>query len=468
MADFHQEDTPTTPKDIDNEPKESRPDPIMKIVLPDVEHYFHDYAEGRFHPLDIGDTLDGRFEVVHKLGNGSSATVWLCLDNQKHEWRAIKIICANESDEDCFDLRLAKLLRDSGLRPSDWEACHIALPLEHFWLEGPNGEHLCLVLPLLGPRLEGSRREETQNVKQLAYQAAQGLQLLHHHNICHGDFRPINILLRLRDTKHISKSEMIKLFGNPTREKVQTCSYKHPGPRYPKYIVYPAYLHHLEVIHEVAIIDFGDSFQADKPPRFSVTPLAFAAPEARYGIHFGLANDIWSLACTMVQWRINVSLLGGLLWDKEIDYVANMEGYFVPLPEPYRSEFLKRLETSRKDDVQNQLAGWGKRVGQDGELATLCPTKDYEARKKGNRRLAEETGFSDPICALLAHEQTYWEYAKKPNGDIDYTMGLQEVHSKVPDDEAVLLADLLNETFKYDPKDRLDIDAVLNHDWFKA
>jgi hypothetical protein len=53
---------------------------------------------------------------------------------------------------DCPDLRAMELFKH--VDPAELRASHIQLPLEHFYIDGPNGRHLCLVLPFLGPRLE--------------------------------------------------------------------------------------------------------------------------------------------------------------------------------------------------------------------------------------------------------------------------------------------------------------------------
>lgn len=53
----------------------------------DVE-YVEWYQPGEFYPLDLGETINNRFEVIHKLGHGGIATVWLCWDlpsNQEME-----------------------------------------------------------------------------------------------------------------------------------------------------------------------------------------------------------------------------------------------------------------------------------------------------------------------------------------------------------------------------------------------
>lgn len=43
----------------------------------------HRYRAGGYHPLHLGDRLkSGRYEVLHKLGWGGYATVWLGKDHE--------------------------------------------------------------------------------------------------------------------------------------------------------------------------------------------------------------------------------------------------------------------------------------------------------------------------------------------------------------------------------------------------
>jgi serine/threonine-protein kinase SRPK3 len=51
--------------------------------LPKIEHR-EEYRPGGFHPVHIGDRFGtaGRFRVIHKLGRGGLATVWLCLEQK--------------------------------------------------------------------------------------------------------------------------------------------------------------------------------------------------------------------------------------------------------------------------------------------------------------------------------------------------------------------------------------------------
>jgi hypothetical protein len=39
-----------------------------------------DYCKGGYHPVSIGDTYNGRYKVIRKVGWGHFSTVWLCWD----------------------------------------------------------------------------------------------------------------------------------------------------------------------------------------------------------------------------------------------------------------------------------------------------------------------------------------------------------------------------------------------------
>ena len=48
------------------------------------------YVSGAYYPISFGETLDGRYHVVHKLGWGSFSTVWMARDLNNNELVASK------------------------------------------------------------------------------------------------------------------------------------------------------------------------------------------------------------------------------------------------------------------------------------------------------------------------------------------------------------------------------------------
>lgn len=152
-----------------------------------------EYRPGGFHPVHIGEVLGtaGRFRVMHKLGRGGCATVWLCRDQapeieSKSRYVAVKIIMADESRDTSSELWLANR---GGLDFGEAGGECIAVPCEHFWLDGPNGRHLCLVLPVLGPRVSAlwfTFKDPARVSRDIALQLTRGLHFLHKNGICHG------------------------------------------------------------------------------------------------------------------------------------------------------------------------------------------------------------------------------------------------------------------------------------------
>lgn len=120
----------------------------MSDDIEDIERY----VPGGFHPVDLGAQLDdNRYLVLHKLGYGASSTVWLARDSVEKIYVALKIVAADCS-EDAMEVHntiLSHLKRYAGR----YRGQHIDLPLRQFWIQGPNGRHLCIVSKVAGPSI---------------------------------------------------------------------------------------------------------------------------------------------------------------------------------------------------------------------------------------------------------------------------------------------------------------------------
>lgn len=117
-----------------------------------LEHLY-DYEPGGHHPIKLNDVFDnGRYRVIHKLGNGGYANVWLCCDfaAPTPKYVALKILMAEASTEDCRELLCAEQLKKTMVASETGPIC---APLRHFKTDGPNGSHLCFVYPVLGPKV---------------------------------------------------------------------------------------------------------------------------------------------------------------------------------------------------------------------------------------------------------------------------------------------------------------------------
>jgi serine/threonine protein kinase len=149
-----------------------------------------DYEPGGHHVVHLGDRLgrQDEYRVIHKLGSGGFANVWLCqvLRNGRPHYVAVKILMADYSKDDCPELRVEQL-RAVGMEK------HICLPLDQFRIEGSNGSHLCFVYPVAGPRVSliAQQFEDPDRIlRKMARQATEVMAALHSHGICHGGLFP--------------------------------------------------------------------------------------------------------------------------------------------------------------------------------------------------------------------------------------------------------------------------------------
>ncbi|CAK7275477.1 hypothetical protein SEPCBS57363_006703, partial [Sporothrix epigloea] len=112
------------------------------------------YAPGGYHPVDIGDVISSgerEYEVIHKLGHGGFATVWLVRSGaQSTSYHALKILCPDRADHTDPELAIFQHLKKVAAAGHP----NVVDLHDSFKITGPNGEHRCLVLPVLGPRLE--------------------------------------------------------------------------------------------------------------------------------------------------------------------------------------------------------------------------------------------------------------------------------------------------------------------------
>ncbi|UPK91051.1 hypothetical protein LCI18_001986 [Fusarium solani-melongenae] len=257
------------------------------------------YHDNGYHPVKIGDCFgpSGQYYIQHKLGHGGFATVWLCRDTQHGRYVAVKVMIAEVTPDKIPDLGLSQLDLDVP------RAEFVITPLDHFALDGPNRTHQCLVTPLLGPRVAPDlwhhiKQDPDVMLPRIARQAIQALNFLHKNHICHGDFRPANILVRLINIYHLSKDELYALIGPPMAVMVRHVS-GHLPTLSPKYLVLQANL-------------------------------------------AGLTADLWALGCTLFEIRQQLSLFPET--DGPDGVLAHMVRLFRKLPEKLWDKWKSRRD----------------------------------------------------------------------------------------------------------------------------
>jgi len=160
-----------------------------------LEHIY-DYEPDGHHPVHLGDVYGngGRYRVIHKLGSGGFATVWLCRDTEAEggtKYMALKILMAETSSDDCPELRVNQLKDAHNQHANEGNgADFICLPLDHFKIHGPNGDHISFVYPVLGPNVSSglfcASADPDNDLRSLGLQVMKAVKFLHSQGICHG------------------------------------------------------------------------------------------------------------------------------------------------------------------------------------------------------------------------------------------------------------------------------------------
>jgi len=287
-----------------------------------------DYREGGYHPVRLGDVIEGKFKITEKLGWGMYSTVWMGEDitnvargasaaPNKNRRVALKI---QKSSEDYYhaainEIKLLTAVRteeDRVGRPSYLVRLHDA-----FDVLGPNGTHPCMVFEPLGESLFGVMR----NHQQLPFEAVQritshllkGLDFLHSCNILHTDLKPENVLVVRRSH---SNSELggfgLNVGGGPAGEGMELIS-----------------LAEDDHILGVKIVDLGNAFYIDQQEVYDIQTREYRCIESMLGIWpFQPAADIWSLGCLVFE-----LVTGDTLFDPQlpegVDESALEEGDFI-------------------------------------------------------------------------------------------------------------------------------------------
>ncbi|KAB5513586.1 kinase-like domain-containing protein [Coniochaeta sp. 2T2.1] len=419
------------------------------------------YRVGGYHPVILGDMLGDRFEVIHKLGYGSYATVWLCFDHHTDKWQAVKVVAASHCDENSSELSMLKHFQNDS--DEELEKHHICLPRDNFFIKGPNGRHLCIVMPLLGAPLEDIWREGHDNFvyRHISKQLAEAMAFIHSRGVCHGDFRPKNILSKLKDVEHMEFDELMSRLPRTGRLQVPppNSNMEGPGPHLPEYI-YPCSALQMDASSiDIAICDFGEAYHISDPPNFTGIPQCYAPPETMLStgpLSFGA--DVWALGNTIAEIRLGAPVMfeGGIY-----DYLENLEDMLGPLPEPFRSAWIE-LRTRMDPGVRSA-----------SELPLTEPlTMTTESMASYREERLKYKGYEDLLETLVRKQSghgrvvptdTAFSLATNERYDGNGHIWTDRTLSK---EEADLLLDLLQKIFKYDPAERCSAADVVAHPWF--
>ena len=313
------------------------------------------YYEGDFCPIEFGDRIADRFTVLHKLGYGSYAAVWLVRDDEERHGRyvALKVVCADHSHDyvpTAVVSRLEKYKRENGFPGL------FVFELEHVFHTSRNGQHLCQILPVLGPNLssfnkwgdsEATRLLYPSFVKDFTQQLTTLLGIAHSLGVCYGsesllsswifdaivlrfilttllDVTIKNVAIRLdKSLDSLTEQQLSEIFGKMRTgdEKLRGRTFgrpyldesikwyfqdmeQSPAPAYAVETVDLTLLPPEYLTSNVCIFDYDCAFLTEDPPkRLAYIEYDYLAPESIFTLTNGPEADVWALGCIPLYLR---------------------------------------------------------------------------------------------------------------------------------------------------------------------
>ncbi|KAK2871640.1 hypothetical protein FQN49_002976 [Arthroderma sp. PD_2] len=321
------------------------------------EEELPDYKADRFYPVRLGDVFDDRYQVIAKLGFGSSSTIWLARDLKGHQYVTLKVyLTANTSPRGRNNIRRL---------------------LGSFRITGPHGKHVVLVHQASQMSLRDMKLVFYPNgfdvdfVKGAIIELLEAVDFLHSHGkVVHTDIHPGNMLLGLYDNNILQNLEKMELTSPVPRKSVSESR--------------TIYLSRLTKpkVGPMLLSDFGETRIGPGPHGGDIMPLEFRAPEVLLYVGWSYPVDIWSVGLT--AWDLLGSKRLFTARDEE-DGKAYDAVHFAELiaalgPPP--AEFLAKNPERRADF-------WDER----GEWLGLAPIPDGRTLESVENRLDDKKEF---------------------------------------------------------------------------
>ncbi|KAI0134009.1 CMGC protein kinase [Xylariales sp. AK1849] len=335
------------------------------------------YDPKLWYPVRIGEVFGKQYQVVAKLGYGTTSTIGLCHDLLDHRYVTLKVhINALASNR---ELEIYQYLK--GVESDDHPGREMIRMLEdNFKVQGPYGAHDIFVLPPLGLSLRAFQDMMpdhifAQSLVQMALQRViAAVNFLHREaDIIHTDIHAGNLLIGIADNSQLADFEETELVSPSPREMVDGNTIHVSGVQLKKHG--PLYL-----------CDFGESRIGSQHERVAM-PVQYRAPENLLGMQWGHSVDMWSIA--LLAWDLLEPGTLFLIYDandpaqNEAHHLANIVALLGPPP----LEFLERSSKSREYWDKNGIVPIPETRTLDSLATSLEEGKDRDAFLDLIRRL---------------------------------------------------------------------------------
>lgn len=291
----------------------------------------------------LGETLNNRYLLIHKIGSGACSTVWLSLDMNLKKYIAIKIQNPEDFDDGIEEVELLKKISKSKCE-------YINSVLDSFihYDREEDEKYICMVFELMAGSVydivrvgKYSKGLPVEIVIKITFQLLTAMNVINqNHNILHTDIKPENILFvgtnnkdkeiiekfennneiqKILQKKKKGKDNRITEKKNNLKKAVKSISFDEIEEKYDKYTYSDVKdIEKIEMFNDIYInnivtklSDFGLCRKLNYS-NFDIQTRHYRAPEIILGYDFDERCDLWSVGCLFYE-----LLTGQVLFDPQ-------------------------------------------------------------------------------------------------------------------------------------------------------
>lgn len=266
----------------------------------------------------VGENLTPRYRILSKMGEGTFGQVLECLDNERKEIVAIKVVRSIQKYREAAMIEIVVLQK-----LTKYDICGTRCVQIRNWFDYRN--HICIVFEKLGPSLYDFLRKNSYRsfpidlVREFGRQLLESVAFMHDLRLIHTDLKPENILL--------VSSEYIKV---PDYKKFLSRSGKDGS-----------YFKNLPKSSAIKLIDFGSTTFEHQDHSYVVSTRHYRAPEVILGLGWNYPCDMWSVGCILVELCSGEALFQT---HENLEHLAMMEKVLGPLPQHMSMRADRRAE----------------------------------------------------------------------------------------------------------------------------
>ncbi|XP_042355355.1 dual specificity protein kinase CLK4-like isoform X3 [Plectropomus leopardus] len=304
--------------------------------------------------------MKGKYEVLFTLGAGAFGKVVECIDREKDEHVAVKIVRNIDCFREVAKSEIAVLEEINSLDDDNRFAC--VRMLDWFEHEG----HICIVFELLGLSIYEFLRQNqflpfsVEQIRHMAFQLFRAVCFLHRNKLTHTDLKPENILFVCSDYD-LEYNYNMKCEQKTLRSL------------------------------DVKVVDFGTATFDHEHHESLVSTRHYRAPEVILDLGWNQSCDVWSLGCVLMEFYLGRTLFP--THDSK-EHLAMMEKILGPIP----PHLLK--QTRKQHYVHNERVNWDEQSSSDDYIREHCkPLKQLMLRKS-----EEEKQLFDLLGCMLEYD----------------------------------------------------------------